>query len=217
MGLCGKKKEKKPIPPDPLKEKLLFYASFTGKIEPTFAWDKDYTILSSRFAYYEGREDVYIDRGHIQYNSKLPSGLSGVTINSWAEKISDYPFMFITLENKTFPELIVIDTPNNYYKGMIRFYSRSFSLPITNINYPVGRNFYSFSQYIDENNLYMKLYINGVLLFSSSVIRTINFDGLSLMLGGNNTAGIFGHLSITETLTDQEVLDLYNRGGIINV
>jgi hypothetical protein len=242
MGMCIRKEEKEEYVPLPLPiEKVLFYAPFTEHINGIYAWDGKTSHNYGRYSHmFDGwlqidsagyKNVVGLDDAYLDFTSNMPFDLSGITISFWRKGFLPASAINWTIRIFKYSSSIldIID-----YVSIVKYNDSPHSINIydkntgienifeTSLDFSEAAKFYTFTVCHFEDSVFVKVYINGILLYSDtkpylSVDRYPFGEQIFTLYSPTLTTSEYQQFSITETLTDQEVLDLYNMGGVINV
>lgn len=200
---------------------LLFYAPLTHNLLPAVAWDGNKTLYESLdFRIEDGAAYCDTKDGSLIYNSAIPPDKSDLTFSCWckanvgASPIS-YGFGAATKNRERHKGCQFCNDPYPLQTEWLLLSGSS------DMQIKLGEwAFFTFTIRKTAAGWNMKIYKDGMKVYDKD---TVSSDWLAwqdcfyaISHGVNNAwvGGSFRHFSCFDTLTDEEVMALYNNGGI---
>ena len=217
---CGKFYEKE--------SNLVFYASLLNSFTPQYAWNNDYgfTVASNQFTINDGAYLSSHKSDAILWDCPIPAG-KDITINCLFKLLSN------DIPRNNFGWTLKNYVPNTEFcLNANSILSEDIGLGGANFHI-IGKIISELNQFVfitltyqinPQNNYIFKVYKNGILEYLNIVkdINTVPPSGLAFPSFGKLdqtlnccTNAHWKHFSIyNRILSDQEILILYNRGGV---
>lgn len=204
-----------------------FYAPLTQDLVPQIAHDNVYTVYGQAYSSVSS-DGLYLSGGshYVKWNCSVPTS-KNLTFSCWLKYTGQsgvgYSFGATTQNNARY---IGLQYANHIY-GDTHYWLMTEYLYFLGVSY----NTYGvlFTQNVDvfitwtlifndNNTITLKFYKNGTLSFQTTMTPNGNWNLNSCIFGishGTNTMyGYYKHFSCYEALTDEEVAQLYQRGGL---
>ena len=213
-----------PVPVD--NPVLLFYAPLIATTTPVFAWNGNLGVQQHGGGSISNSSFYMPSTGTapIRWASAIKGG-TNLTFSCWVTPSygSGVNFMFGMLHTVTATRyaglLLAKHVSQNYISLTTNYISPFAASPAPPFVNSGERAFVSWTIIFDESNSYtVKFYKNGALVYTTTVVQS-NWLGVidtapGIGLGGNTCPGRYSLFSIYEEMTDEQILKLYQEGGI---
>ncbi len=202
--------------------KLLFYASFASSLTPEYTYDGNVELLST--SYCSASNGVMQSTNkNMCYKSASPipaiSEGEGITFCCYVKRTANsgicYSFGAAHSTNSTkYAGLQLVSYSSNVLVTEYLYFVTGYSINFSTLA------FWAWTIHFNGSNSYtVKVYKDGVLVFTKTFSNTswLGFANCYFAIGhasSNSCIGEFSHFSAWRELTDSEVLELYNAGGV---
>lgn len=197
-----------------------FYAPLTQNLTPSIAHDSDFTVYKSAINSVSS-EGVYLSSGShgVMWNCSVPVNKS-ITFGCWVKRTSgsgvNYSFGAGTKNNARYYGLQLSQYQNYWLMQEYLYFCNVGSnyMPVNNVWTYISWTII----YNSSNNYTCKFYKNGQLVAEKTFTNT-QWQGMincyfAISHFTNSMYGYYKHFSCYEELTDAEVAQLYQRGGV---
>lgn len=203
-------------------KECFFYAPLTSNNLPVVAWDGNYTVnRTTNCSLTDGSLKLNGASSGIVWDCMVPQG-KNLSFSCFVKKIQSYgvSYSFGCGPKTTTTRYTGLNyNEYNYYLLMqeyLYFYRNPNNQYLTSSN---SYNFITWTLIFNDNGTYsVKIYKNGVINNQNTVTNTSwkKFENCYFEIGHftNSMVALNRHFTCHEELSDEEVLQLYNRGGV---
>lgn len=199
-----------------------FHAPLTTNNVPTIAWDGDNTVnKQTNCTFTDGSIKLNASSSGIVWNCAVPQG-KNLTFSCWVKKVSGsgVNYNFGCGPKTTTTRYTGLNYSEISYCILMQEYLYFYYNP--NKTYLTNTNSYTFitwTMIFNGGNSYtIKFYKNGILDNKNTITNTSwqEFKNCYFEIGHftNSMVALNRHFTCHEELSDEEVLQLYNRGGV---